>query len=66
MSLRDNVCSSEWESALRLLPQGTLPVCDDLPDVTDECTGIKIVNLVIKQKWGDVLIRSSYYVLPCT
>ena len=41
VSLRDDVCSREWESAVRLLPPGTLPVCEDLPDVTDECTGIK-------------------------
>ena len=39
INLRDNVCSSEWVTAMNFLPAETLPVCEDLPDVTDECIG---------------------------
>ena len=38
-NLRDNVCSSEWVTAMDFLPAGTLPVCEDLLNVTDECIG---------------------------
>ena len=37
--LRDDVCSDEWTTAMSLLPAGTLPVCEDLPDTIEECTG---------------------------
>ncbi len=39
LRLRDSVCSSEWSRALSFLPPGTLPVCEDLPDMDEECTG---------------------------
>ncbi len=40
LRLRDSVCSSEWTTAMSLLPLGTLPVCEDLPDADEECAGI--------------------------
>ena len=39
LELRDNICIEEWSQAAALLPPGSLPVCEDLPDVTDECMG---------------------------
>lgn len=38
LELRDNVCAEEWNFAALLGP-GVLPVCEDLPDRTDECAG---------------------------
>ena len=40
LDVRDNLCAAEWERAAFLLPPGTLPVCEDLPDLTDECAGV--------------------------
>ena len=39
LELRDNICIEEWSQAAALLPPGSLPVCEDLPDATDECIG---------------------------
>ena len=39
--LRDDVCAAEWAIVLSFgLPPGTLPVCEDLPDADNECTGM--------------------------
>lgn len=38
--LRDNKCVSEWAMAVQFLPPGSLPVCENLPNVTEECIGI--------------------------
>ena len=39
LELRDNICNEEWSRAAAFLPPGSLPVCEDLPDITDECIG---------------------------
>ena len=39
LKIRDSVCPSQWAVAMSVLPPGTLPVCEDLPDVTEECIG---------------------------
>ncbi len=40
LNLRDGVCSVGWARVMSLLP-GSLPVCEDLPDMTRNCTGKK-------------------------
>ena len=35
--IRDNICAKEWRKAVDLLGDDALPVCEDLPDVTEEC-----------------------------
>ena len=44
LHIRDNVCVSEWRQARQFLGGGVLPVCEDLPDITEDCllTGIAI------------------------
>lgn len=37
--IRDDICAEEWIQALRFLGAGVLPVCEDLPDISDDCTG---------------------------
>lgn len=37
--LRDSLCSSAWMQAENVLPPGTLPVCEELPNVTNVCSG---------------------------
>ena len=39
MELRDNICMREWATAIAFLGSGVLPVCEDLPDISDECVG---------------------------
>ena len=39
LELRDNICAEEWSQAVGLLGPGVLPLCEDLPDITDECIG---------------------------
>ena len=43
LSVRDDVCSSEWRTAMSFLPPDALPVCEDLPDEVDECTGLTAI-----------------------
>lgn len=37
--IRDDTCFKEWNTAVDLLPSGTLPVCESLSDDIDECSG---------------------------
>ena len=39
--IRDDVCVSEWSTAVELLGADVLPVCEELPDdiTVQECTG---------------------------
>ena len=39
LDMRDDVCASEWSQAFAFLGDGILPVCEDLPDVIENCTG---------------------------
>ena len=39
LELRDNICAAEWSQALAVLPTGTLPICEDLLESTEECIG---------------------------
>ena len=39
LDIRDDVCAREWSQAVAFLGDGVLPVCEDLPDVTEDCTG---------------------------
>ena len=39
LDIRDNVCAREWSRAVAFLDDGVLPVCEDLPDGIENCTG---------------------------
>lgn len=39
LDLRDDICADEWRQAVAFLGDGVLPVCEDLPDITDDCLG---------------------------
>ena len=39
LDIRDGVCDSLWSQAVGFLGDGVLPVCEDLPDVIEDCTG---------------------------
>lgn len=41
LELRDNLCPNEWIGATRVFP-GLLPICENLPDITDDCVGKEI------------------------
>ena len=47
--LRDDLCVTEWSTAVGFLGVGVLPVCENLPDVTYDCTetGIHVLFAVI-------------------
>lgn len=40
MELRDSVCMGEWQRAIGALGADALPICEQLPDITDECFGM--------------------------
>ena len=44
--LRDNICADEWSQAVGILGAEVLPVCEDLPDITDDCIGTKSINIL--------------------
>ena len=46
LALRDDICADEWSQAVAFLGTEVLPVCEDLPDITDECIGKYTVLLV--------------------
>lgn len=39
LDIRDNICASEWSQAIAILGAEVLPVCEDLPDIIDDCIG---------------------------
>ena len=39
LDIRDDVCAREWSQAVAFLGDGVLPVCEDLPDIIEDCTG---------------------------
>ena len=39
LDVRDDVCTREWSQAVAFLGDGVLPVCEDLPDIIEDCTG---------------------------
>ena len=39
LDIRDDICVGEWSQAVTFLGGGVLPVCEDLPDVIENCTG---------------------------
>jgi hypothetical protein len=47
LELRDDICAEEWIRVAEFLGGGVLPVCEDLPDITDECSiGIRIQGCI--------------------
>ena len=51
LELRDDICLDEWSQAVGFLGEGVLPVCEDLPDAVDECTGKEL------WRWSSVSLR---------
>jgi hypothetical protein len=39
LGLRDDICAEEWIQAVGFLGNGILPICENLPDGVDECSG---------------------------
>jgi len=39
LNLRDSFCVDLWNEAMAILGPGVLPVCEELPDINDECIG---------------------------
>ncbi len=39
LSLREDICAKQWNQSEMILDAEVLPVCEDLPDVTEECIG---------------------------
>lgn len=39
LEMREMVCSREWKIAVNVLGAGILPMCEDLPDTTEDCIG---------------------------
>ena len=39
INVRDDVCTSEWNQAIVIFGSEVLPVCEDLPDLTEVCIG---------------------------
>ena len=39
INVRDDVCTSEWNQAIVTFGSEVLPVCEDLPDLTEVCIG---------------------------
>ena len=45
LSLRDEICVDTWRLAARVLGPGVLPICEELPDVSNGCINSKLLNL---------------------
>ena len=37
LDIRDDLCASEWSQAIAILGAEVLPVCEDFPDIMDDC-----------------------------
>ena len=37
LSLRNEICVDTWRTAVQILGPGVLPICEELPDVSNEC-----------------------------
>jgi hypothetical protein len=47
LELRNDICAEEWIRVAGFLGNGILPVCEDLPDIIDECSiGIRIQGCI--------------------
>ena len=48
LSLRDEICVDIWRMATRVLGPGVLPICEELPDVSNGCINSKLLNLLFE------------------
>ena len=39
LELRDDICADVWRGAVAILGPGALPICEELPDIEDNCVG---------------------------
>ena len=51
LDIRDDICAREWSQGVTFLGDGVLPVCEDLPDVIENCTG-KLSSYRSQKAWG--------------
>ena len=42
LSLRDEICVDIWRMAVQFLGPGVLPICENLPDISNECINSKL------------------------
>ena len=60
LHIRDDVCVSEWSTAVELLGADVLPVCEELPyNITVECTGKW--NFSLHNSLGTQIIRGGVH-----
>ena len=52
VELRDDICADQWREAMGFLDPGVLPICEELPDISDECVGKEIYS-------GGVTVQSE-------
>ncbi len=43
LSLRDEICVDTWRMAVQVLGPGVLPICESLPDISNECINSKLL-----------------------
>ena len=43
LSLRDEICVDTWRMAVQFLGSGVLPICENLPDISNECINSKLI-----------------------
>ena len=43
LSLRDEICVDTWRMAVQFLGSGVLPICENLPDISNECINSKLL-----------------------
>lgn len=47
LELRDDICADVWRAAIVILGPDALPICEELPDIDDNCIGNCIGNIYI-------------------
>ena len=58
LHIRDTVCVSEWRQARQFLGGGVLPVCEDLPDITEDCL---LTGIAIRRRLTALLVRGGTF-----
>ena len=43
--LRDDLCVTEWSTAVGFLGAGVLPVCENLPDIEEDCMSTSLIGI---------------------
>ena len=51
LELRDDICAPQWAAALDRLGASALPVCEALPDLSEECVGT-LLFFLDSERWS--------------